>query len=381
MIEFVESPLFSTWFEKHKPEKSLLICTPYIKQNALDKIIKLYKLEPLAADFDFKLVIRGNTEEFTYNRSSDISVLDTFVGIDGYDVNQIRRIENLHMKAYLIDDKELLITSGNLTNSGLFVNGGRGNFEGGIATDDVVTIERFKTYFNLIWEQSVLLPDFYDEIHEEYSNYIKNHYSDKKTLKRIRKKKYLFTKTQDGEISLEDVSFDDLPPVSDFAYIDATIEFLSEQSLDCVELGKKLRSHLGLIPENEDLAKAKVNNRKFGEEKGKFLVYLGLAILDKSQRPYKFTLNNLGVSYLSMKQVDKKKLIKDQILSKASIQQILAYCMEDKESLKKSIDRLALASDDTIKRKMGTLNKLLSYIRELSPDEELLEIINQISPR
>lgn len=381
MVEFVESPLFSTWFEKHKPEKSLVICTPYIKQNALDKLIKLYGLEPLASDFDFKLVIRGATEEFTYNRSSDISVLDTFVGIDGYDVNQIRRIENLHMKAYLVDDKDLLITSGNLTNSGFFVNGGRGNFEGGIATDDTAAIERFKAYFKLIWDQSTLLPDFYDEIHDEYNEYIKNDYSDRKTLKRIRKKKYQFSRKQDGVISLEDISFDDLPPVGDFRYVNATIKFLIGQSLGYMELGEKLRAYLNLIPANEDLEKAKVNNNKFGEEKGKFLVYLGLATLDKSKRPYRFTLNKLGELYTEMMPVDRKKLIKDQILSKTSIQQILAYYMEDAEGLKKSIKNLSLASDDTMKRKMGTLNKLLAYIRELSPEEELLEIVNQIDQR
>lgn len=381
MIEFVESPLFSTWFEKHKPEKSLVICTPYIKQNALDKLINLYGLDPLASEFDFKLVIRGATEEFTYNRSSDISVLDTFVGIDGYDVNQIRKIENLHMKAYLVDDKDLLITSGNLTNSGLFVNGGRGNFEGGIATDDAAAIERFKAYFQLIWDQSTLLPDFYDEIHDKYNEYIKNDYSDKKTLKRIRKKKYQFSKKQDGLISLEEVSFDDLPPVGDFGYVDATIEFLNSGPLGYMELGQKLRAHLDLIPENEEVEKAKVNNNKFGEEKGKFLVYLGLATLDRSKRPYKFSLNKLGKSYFKMESEDKKKLIKDQILSKVSIQQILAYYMEDADGLKKSINNLSLASDDTMKRKMGTLNKLLAYIRDLSPEEELLEIVDQINQR
>lgn len=379
MIEFVESPLFNHWFEKHIPQKSIVICTPYIKQNALNKMIKLYGLDPLQPGFDFKLVIRGETEEFTYNRSSDISVLDTFVEISGYDVNQIRRIENLHMKAYLIDDKDLLITSGNLTNSGLFVNAGRGNFEGGIATDDAETIKRFKTYFDLIWAQSTLLPEFYDDIYKAYNDYIREGYSDKKVLRQIRKRKYSFPKAQEGIFNLQDISFDDLPPVGDFGYVDATIKFLLDNPLGYKQLGEKLRKYLGIIPENEDDEKAKVNNNKFGEEKGKFLVYLGFATLDKSSRPYKFVLNKLGKTYFEMSAMDKNKLIKDQILSKTSIQQILAYSMEDVDGLKKSIEKLSLASDETIQRKIGTLNKLLAYVKGLSPEEELLEIISQIS--
>ena len=374
MIEFVESPLYNTWFKKHKPQKSLTICTPYIKQHALDQILNLFDLNPLMAGFDFKLIIRGTEDEFTHNRSSDISVLDTFVNISGYELDKIRRIDTLHMKAYLIDDTNLLITSGNLTNSGLFVNGGFGNFEGGIATDDRDVIKNFKNYFDLIWNQSNTLPEFYDEIHSIYNEYIKTSYSDKKVIKRIKRNRYQFSTTKDQTLALSNITFDDLPPVGDFDYVDASIFFIKDASLTYVELGRKLRNCLDLIPLNEDSQKALTNNRKFGEEKGKFLVYLGLATLDRSGSSNKFQISGLGNSYCAMDEDNRKKLIKDQLLSKASIQQLIAYSLDNDQTLNEAIYSLSLASDRTMQRKMGTLNKLLNYIKDLSPEEDLLNL-------
>lgn len=146
MTEFVESPIFENWFQKHVPQESLLICTPYMKQGALNRLFELYSIEAQSPQLDLRVLIRGNVEEFTVGRSSDISILNTFLDLPGFDPSHFRRITNLHMKAYLIDGRQLLITSGNLTNSGMFAISMSENFEGGIATDDPDIIRQFQTY-------------------------------------------------------------------------------------------------------------------------------------------------------------------------------------------------------------------------------------------
>jgi hypothetical protein len=89
---FVESPIFDNWFKKHYPQKSLLICSPYIKKDALDKVITLYKLNERDADFDLKVLIRGNNNEFTYQKSSDVSAFDSLICLKGFDLSNIKRV-------------------------------------------------------------------------------------------------------------------------------------------------------------------------------------------------------------------------------------------------------------------------------------------------
>ena len=87
----------------------MLICSPYIKQNALENIIELNKLNS-RSNFDLKVLIRGNTDEFTLSRSSDIGIFSTLEALPCFRPENIRRITNLHMKAYLLDGSKLQIS-------------------------------------------------------------------------------------------------------------------------------------------------------------------------------------------------------------------------------------------------------------------------------
>lgn len=84
--------------------------------------------------FDLRILIRGNSAEFASQKSSDISALDSLFNLRCVKRSNNRRVQNLHMKAYLIDDTYLLITSGNLTHNGMFVVSEKENFEGGISS-------------------------------------------------------------------------------------------------------------------------------------------------------------------------------------------------------------------------------------------------------
>lgn len=382
MIEFVKSPIYDNWFKKHIPEKKLLICTPYMKQGALDKILELYDLETKSSEMEIQVLIRGTTQEFTINKSSDISILDSFLGMKNFDIDNVKRVRNLHMKAYLVDDKYLLITSGNLTNNGMFVFSGQENFEGGIATDDENTIQQFKEYFQDIWVQGERLEEFYEKLFEEYTRYISTEYTDRETIKRIKRPAYKFeqkTVVDKKDDETESVSFDldDLPPVGNIEYIEDTLNALNENQagLTYIELGMKLRKlfYPEVVAQESD-EQAKVNNTKFGEEKGKFLVYFGLAV-KMNEKPIRFKISNLGKMYLEFSKEDRMKYLKDQIFSKPAIREIFRKSDAPGFHLAEYLKKIYQGKESTLARKKGSI---ISLIKEMYPEEELKEILERL---
>lgn len=379
MIEFVKSPIFDNWFKKHFPEKKLLICSPYMKQGALDQILKLYRIEERGSELEVQVLIRGVSKEFTVNKSSDISILDSFMGMRDFDVDNVKRIKNLHMKAYLIDDKYLLITSGNLTNSGMFVLSGRENFEGGIATDDQETIMCFKKYFQGIWNQGQRLEEFYEELFKEYTEYISRDYTDKETIKRIRRDTYSFEQktifdTKSDNVTVMQYDLNDLPPVGRVGHLDDTLTILKNNpaGLTYIELGHKLRE----VYDYGDLTNI-TNNRKFGEEKGKFAVYFGLAVLSRDRNNI-FKISNLGSRYMEMSEEDKMKFLKDQIFSKPAIRAIFRRCKETGFELTAYLNELYPGTPSTLSRKKGAVMQLIGHIRDMYPESELSEILDNL---
>ena len=383
MIEFVKSPIYDNWFKKHIPEKKLLICTPYMKQGALDKVIELYNLDERCDQIEVQVLLRGATQEFTINKSSDISILDSFLEMKHFDIDNVKRVKNLHMKAYLVDDKYLLITSGNMTNSGMFVFSGQENFEGGIATDDENTINQFKEYFQNIWVQGERLEEFYETLLKEYTTYISTEYTDRETIKRIRRPSYRFEqktvveRTEATEESMESYSLDDLPPVGNIEYIEDTLKALAANvdGLSYFALGQILRKvYYPEVVEQEDEAKSKTNNTKFGEEKGKFLVYFGLA-LRVNEGLQKFKISNLGKMYLNLTEEDRMKYLKDQMLSKPAIREIFSRSEEPGFRLAKYLLLMYPGKESTLARKQGAIRGLL---KEMYPEDELKAILERM---
>lgn len=392
MIDFVESPIFDNWIKKYKPQKSILICSPYVKKKALEMLLETYGLEN-RNNIEFKLLIRGNSQEFTVNKSSDISIFDKFLEMDGFDIDNVHRISNLHMKAYLIDSKYLLITSGNLTDSGMFVISESENFEGGISTDDEETINRFMTYFTKIWEQSQCMNDFYEEVVDDYAKYISKEYSDDANVENhVRRKKYKFaTKSklkivqksveEDTSISQNEESYDftGLPPVGYIQYILPTLSFLKKypQGLSYEDLGKMLRNELGM-QSGTDERKNKQNNVKFGEEKGKYAAYFGLANI-VGEKPKMVKLSLFGERYLSLSQIDRNNYIKDQIFAKADICAILKKIDEQENfDVTQYLNDNYQLKPSTLSRIEAALRSILDEIHKICDDGELKKIIEKV---
>ena len=407
---FIESPIFDNWFKKHYPQKSLLICSPYIKSDALDKIINLYDLDKRANDFDLKILMRGNSAEFTHQKSSDISIFDTLICLKGFDLSNIKRVLNLHMKAYLVDEKYLLITSGNLTNSGLFVESGKENFEGGISTSNPRIITYFLKYFGHIWKQGEQLDEFYDSLINNYKAYIATEYSDKETVKRLVRRKYKFqTKTDFGtideiaidhrkaqenqnknvdpnpsylEIILKDSEEDidevveqkftlsDIPPVGTLEHIPEVLKITENnpEGITYADMGEHLRKIFSDSDSTEIGA-----NRKFGEEKGKFAAFLNLVNIEPSKHGNLIKINNLGRAYMSMDEDSRNKIIKDIFFNKPIIVSIMRKSFETPnfdlfDYLLKNCDG---ATRSTLSRKVRPLRELFAHISSICTEAEL----------
>lgn len=334
-----------------------------MKQGALNRLFDKYDLENQGRTLDIKVLIRGNTEEFTHNRSSDVSILDTFVTLVGFDITNFRRIGNLHMKAYLIDEQKLLITSGNLTNSGMFAIQMTENFEGGIATDDPSIISAFLSYFQKIWVQSEGLNTFYDEIVDAYTAYATD--SKNTTKKPSRKKKYKFpavqTPTATSSTSTSNkFAPSDLPPAKIDTLID-TLNILAQSPtpLTMMELGKKLRANLP----GADLTD-NISNQKYGEEKGGLALYFGLAFRLKVGSSYQYMLNTMGKHYLSFSVSERQSYIIEQTQTKDALCNIIEHCHDDDFELRSYIIAHCEGTESTLTRKVSPVRRILALYND-----------------
>lgn len=381
MIKFIESPMYDNWFKTHIPQKKLVICTPFMKQNALDRILKLYDVENQNKKLEIQVLIRGELNEFTYDKVTDFSVIETFLGIKNFNVDYFRRITNLHMKAYLVDDKELLITSGNMTESGMFVISQMENFEGGIATDEKDIICQFKNYFAHIWEQAERLEAFYDKLLMDYQNYLENEYSDREMVRwHIKRKKYQFLQKSELEIKTDEKmesEIDKLLPVGYIKYLDETLKILQGHSkgLSYSELGDLLRRSYNLLPGKNK----KGNDTKFGEEKGKYAVYFGLANLIKVDGENKFLPNSFGKMYLNFDEAKKIKYLKDQLFSKIVICEILRQIDQNKKfELRTFLQKQYRLQETTLDRICAALKDLIKYLKRSNEEDELMQLFEKL---
>lgn len=186
MIEFIESPIYANWLQKNVPKHKLVICSPFIVKYALVRLIDFYEAECQLGEYELLVVVRARKKDFT-GGSSDISALEYLSEIQKKHPDKItvKIVNNLHMKAYAIDDEKLLITSGNLTPKGIIKSKTEGNVEGGLATDDIEAITAFNNYLQNIINAGKDVEDFIksNTYHEIKSTSIeKNNKKDSKEI-------------------------------------------------------------------------------------------------------------------------------------------------------------------------------------------------------
>ena len=115
--------------------KTLQIVCPYITDGAIEPLLTL----TLGS---IKVVTRFNLNDLA-SGASDINALRRLLDASG----EVRGVRNLHAKLYLFGSSRAIITSANLTTSGL-----EKNHELGIVTDSSCDIKTCQDYFDKLWE-------------------------------------------------------------------------------------------------------------------------------------------------------------------------------------------------------------------------------------
>ncbi len=118
-----------------KSEVSIKLCSPFVKQNTVDEIYENKKNHT-----QLSLITNINLMNF-YKKSSDISALQTINANKGFVYN----FQRLHAKIYIFDDQYSIITSANLTTSGL-----NKNYEYGIYIDEKEIVTKICDDYNNI---------------------------------------------------------------------------------------------------------------------------------------------------------------------------------------------------------------------------------------
>lgn len=118
-------------------QESIKLCAPYVKTSVINGILN-------KKNKNTKLSLITNVNFGAYlSKSSDLDALHALKNID----SDIYNFQNLHAKIYIFDDKKVVITSANLTYSGLNTN-----YEYGVVMDESVKVfdEVLEDYVKMI---------------------------------------------------------------------------------------------------------------------------------------------------------------------------------------------------------------------------------------
>ena len=385
MTEFIESPIYNNWLKLHQPQESIICVSPYIKREAVDRIIP----EGVSA----KILIRGNIEEFIYQSSSDIEALYPFYYSEQYDKHHFRRLQNLHMKAYLVDGKELLVTSGNFTRSGMFLTAHRGNAEGGIATNDSKIIRQFLDYLDRLWQEAQPLNEFFPELSKAYAEYLQKK-QDGERLKQ-EQKKYVYHARIAAEQWMDSAqpqfTMQDIPPKGYIEGISSghddqnnkdillALQILNDRgrSITYRELGEILRNQYKVRSvELQDNQKENQANDKVGQEYSRLAAYFALVDIEKRTHLHRITLTDLGRQYLNGDAAMRRTILYDQLchreaflffesmIPKESIEAMTHGDRGAEQDFRVFLSRVVQAEKTSIQRSIPICRDLLIFLHE-----------------
>jgi len=114
-------------------KRSIRLCAPYVKKEVIADILSF---KPNQAGID--LITKVNLRDY-HSKASDIMALQQTLQCDG----RVYNCSNLHAKIYIFDSEYCMITSANLTTSGLTRNA-----ECGVLTDDTELIHSAAEFYN-----------------------------------------------------------------------------------------------------------------------------------------------------------------------------------------------------------------------------------------
>lgn len=234
MIELVKTPTADTFYSLVSAcQKEMILCAPYIKMESIKEIIRKKQKESRIT-----VITSANLSNFIQG-SSDLSAIKFLLDNDATVLNY----QDLHAKIYLFDNSKALITSANMTYSGMYHN-----YEYGVLIDKNDTIiDKIET-------------DFIEMMDDQNSGeYDLNKISDiEKTIKSIELK---------GQYEIKEIKGDNTLIVDDISFI---IDGLSSWKKDVLLVVKDVLNEeftLKELYQFKDIFAVKHPNNRFIESK------------------------------------------------------------------------------------------------------------------
>lgn len=139
MIKVTMQPIYDEFLQLCTDSRqNIMLCAPFVKQEIIDDIFSVIKKQ-----ISMKLITNINLQSF-HRKASDIGAIGKFINN-----GSVYNCTTLHAKLYIFDNKKCLITSANLTTSGL-----RKNLECSVLTDNLDLVDSSVCEYNSIIRDS-----------------------------------------------------------------------------------------------------------------------------------------------------------------------------------------------------------------------------------
>jgi phosphatidylserine/phosphatidylglycerophosphate/cardiolipin synthase-like enzyme len=137
MTELLDTPQYDRFLSLcRSAERNIRLCAPFVKEEIIADIFSAKK-----QDVGIDLITNINLKNF-YNGISDLAAIAQIVE-NAY--GSVYNRSNLHAKFYIFDKNFCIITSANLTSSGM-----KRNFEYGIITDEQILVNKALKDYTLL---------------------------------------------------------------------------------------------------------------------------------------------------------------------------------------------------------------------------------------
>jgi hypothetical protein len=114
---------------------SLVLCSPYVGRAACERVVKR-AAAGLAAGFELTFLTDLSRDNMLCGATDVSAIIDV---VNAFPSTAVRFLPSLHAKVYVADESRAIVTSGNLTASGLFRN-----FEYGVLFDDAGAVKTIR---------------------------------------------------------------------------------------------------------------------------------------------------------------------------------------------------------------------------------------------
>lgn len=136
-VELLESPWATTFYNLvSTAEEELLVASPFISSKPLEKVIEIIE-DKQSLDSVYVSIVTNLAVDSLLRGSIDVAALLHLA--QSIPNSTITYLPSLHAKIYVVDNKAAVITSANLTNSGLV-----GNHEYGVLLRDPMFVSKVR---------------------------------------------------------------------------------------------------------------------------------------------------------------------------------------------------------------------------------------------